>query len=106
MKIKISALIISTLLFTSCVMNYITWNANKRIQEVELGMNRNQVVEIMGKLYIVNSAAVNTEGEKEEILAYKSDATEEYRLKFLDNKLVSWDRVHITPVIRKEQIAE
>lgn len=93
-------------MLSSCVINYITWNANKRIQEVELGMTRNQVIEIMGKLYMVNSTSLNAESKKEEVLAYKSDATEEYRLTFIDNVLISWDRVHINTIVTKEQLKE
>jgi hypothetical protein len=107
MKTKLLSIVISTsVMLSSCAMNYITWNANKNIKKVELGMSKSDVIRIMGDLYIVNSNSLNAESKKEEVLVYKSDSTEEFRLKFTDNVLVSWDRVHVNAIVTKDQLKE
>ena len=79
-------------MLTSCVSNYITWSTNDNIKKIGLGMSKEQVIQILGKDYIVSSSSKDERNNQIEVLAYKSAAYEEYRLKFVNAKLTEWNR--------------
>lgn len=89
-------------LLTACVSNHITWSANDNIRKVALGMSKEQVIQIMGKDYLVVSSAKDVQGNPVEVLAYKSAVDEEYQLKFVNAQLVVWNREHINKYIVKD----
>ncbi len=56
----------------------------------------------MGKLYILNASSKNASGQLEEVVAYKSSADEEFRFRFTDGVLMSWDMVHLNTIPTRE----
>lgn len=80
-------------LFGCSSYNMISYNANQNMRNINLGMSKNQVIDIMGKYYIVSSASKDNQENIKEILAYKSDVNEEYKLVFINDKLTEWNRV-------------
>lgn len=77
---------------TGCVSNGITWSANANIKKIALGMSKEQVIQVMGNDYLVSSSSKDDDGNNIEILVYKSDSHEEYRLNFVNNRLTEWNR--------------
>lgn len=105
MNIKNSILIfLFTCLISSCATNYIVWNAHRKIKNVEIGMTKDQVIQIMGEKYMITSSSKDEQGNRIEVLGYKSDTYEEYKLKFINDKLIEWEREHTTPYITKENV--
>lgn len=88
-------------LLIGCVSNYVTWSANANIKKIALGMSKDQVVTILGKDYLIASSSKNDYGKPVEVLAYKSDINEEYRLKFVNDQLTEWNREFINKYITK-----
>jgi len=89
-------------LLNACVPNYITWTANKNIKKLELGMKKEQVIAILGEKYMVASASKDEYGNVVQVLGYKSDSSEEYKLKFVNNELKEWNREHISKYIAQD----
>ncbi|GAB3900396.1 hypothetical protein GCM10028825_51590 [Spirosoma agri] len=79
-------------LLTACTSNYINWHTNDNIRKIGLGMSKEQVIQVLGKNYMVSSSSKDERNNQIEVLAYKSDAHEEYRLKFINDKLTEWNR--------------
>lgn len=79
-------------LLTACASNYITWSTNDKSKKVALGMDKKQVIPLLGKDYIVSASSKDERGNQIEVLAYKSAAYEEYRLKFINARLIEWNR--------------
>lgn len=79
-------------LLSSCSYNYLS-KADKSIKNISLGMDKEQVIGIMGNLYLVHANTLNPENKNEQIISFKSSDEEEYRLRFIDDKLVSWNRL-------------
>lgn len=71
-------------------------------------MDKAEVIGIMGDKYIASSSSKDQYSKLIEILGYKIDDDEEYKLRFVDNKLVEWNREHFIkyktpdPVIIKQ----
>jgi hypothetical protein len=65
-------------------------------------MDKSRVTAIMGKGYLVNSSSKDPAGNLTEVLVYKSSPNEEYRLKFLNGQLDSWERIHLREYLRQE----
>ena len=65
-------------------------------------MSKDQVVAILGKDYMIASSSKNDYGKPVEILAYKSDVYEEYKLKFVNDQLTEWNREHTNKYIVKD----
>src|SRR5690554_5804286 len=98
MKLKNSLLIaLIACLMSSCATNYVIWNAHEKIKNVQIGMTKDQVVQIMGEKYMITSSSIDEQGNHIEVLGYKSDTYEEYKLKFINDKLIEWERERITP---------
>ncbi|MBC3783896.1 type VI protein secretion system component Hcp [Spirosoma sp. LMG 31448] len=55
-------------------------------------MSKEQVIQLLGKDYIVSSSSKDERGNQIEVLAYKSAVYEEYRLKFVNAQLTEWNR--------------
>lgn len=101
---KLQIVLMLTFCLTSCAINNITFDATNRIKQVKLGLTKSQLIEIMGKYYILDSNSINQSNESEEIIAYKIDANDEFRFKIIDDKLISWERVQINSIVTKEQL--
>lgn len=89
-------------LLTGCVSNHIAWNINTNIKKIALGMSKDQVISILGKDYMIASSSKDAYGKPIEILAYKSDAYEEYKLKFVNAQLMEWNREYTNKYIIKD----
>ncbi|ADY52255.1 hypothetical protein Pedsa_1698 [Pseudopedobacter saltans DSM 12145] len=84
---------VSLFIFGCSMYNVVNYDANQRMRSINLGMSKNEVIKAMGKYYIVNSASKDSQENLKEILAYKSDVNEEYKLVFINDKLTEWNRV-------------
>jgi len=89
-------------LLNACVTNNITWTANQNIKKLELGMKKEQVIAILGEKYMVASASKDGYGKVIQVLSYKSDSSEEYKLTFVNNELKEWNREHISKYIAQD----
>jgi hypothetical protein len=65
-------------------------------------MSKEQVIQILGKDYMVASSSKDEKGNSIEVLAYKSDVYEEYKLRFVNAQLVEWDREYTNKYIVKD----
>lgn len=83
--------------------NNMAWRTNDLIKEVNLGMTKSEVIAILGQKYMIASSSKDEKGDPTEVLAYKSDSSEEYRLKFVSNKLIEWNREHINKYVVPDQ---
>jgi outer membrane protein assembly factor BamE (lipoprotein component of BamABCDE complex) len=101
-KLMVKSLLLVCCLLTCCVSNRITWSTNDNIKKIALGMSKDQVVAILGKDYLVASSSKDDYGKPIEILAYKSDVYEEYKLKFVNAQLTEWNREYTNKYIVKD----
>jgi len=72
------------------------------MKKVVLGMSKEQVINILGNDYLIASSSKDIYGNHIEVLAYKSDVHEEYKLKFINAKLTEWNREHTNQYLVKE----
>lgn len=89
-------------ILTGCVSNHLAWNTHAKIKNVALGMSRDQVVDILGKDYMLDSSSKDGYGKPIEVLAYKSDIDEEYKLTFVNARLTEWHREHTRKYLVKD----
>lgn len=91
--------VICMLLFMSCSAYQDAMNADNNIRKVELGMNKNDVVQIMGKSYHRMGASTSPEGISIETLGYPTvDAI--YMLYFENNRLIEFHKDLVLPTDR------
>jgi len=102
---KKTTLLLSILMFwmlNACVSNNIAWKTNENIKQVKIGMSREDVIRTLGEKYMITSSSNDAYGNPVEVLGYKSDVGEEYKLKFVSNKLKEWNREHVNKYMIKE----
>lgn len=87
---------------SACVTGNYAWSINEDIKKVQIGMTKNEVIQVLGKNYTITSASKDDEGNYIEVLGYESVYDEEYKLKFINNKLVEWNRERIPKYITTE----
>lgn len=87
-------------LFQSCGMSEYTMNLDKRMREIELGMDKPAVIALLGNSYKVSSAIEVTESEKEETFQYANYSQGVYDLLFRNGKLVQWQ--YLLPPVKQE----
>ena len=103
MKIKnIIIFFLAIFFLNACVMSNVAWKTNEKIKKVEIGMTKDQVIQILGNKYMITSSSRNDKGSPVEVLGYKSDSNEEYKLMFVDNKLTEWNREHVNKYVVKD----
>ncbi len=90
----------------SCTSSFLPVNVIKNIQSVELGMTKDEVIGVMGKHYILNANSLNEKGESEQTIAYPLSEQDEFRLKFINNTLISWDRFIVRETISLHKKSE
>jgi len=88
MRRKIYLFAFVAFLFSSCAI--LNPSLEKKIAKVELGMSKKEVMNIVGKSYVVLSAATTPEGKKMESYLVKDSKSSDYILTFLDNELISF----------------
>ena len=66
---------------------------SKNVQLLQIGMNKQDAIEIMGKEYIIESSSQEEEGLLE-ILKYYSQMDVPYLLHFLNGKLILFNRYY------------
>lgn len=104
MKIKSEVIVfLLSIWMTGCVTNNLAYRTNEKIKQVNLGMTKSEVIAILGPKYMIASSSKDEKGNPAEVLAYKSDSSEEYRLKFISNKLIEWNREHINKYVIPDQ---
>ena len=89
-------------LLTACISNHITWSTNANVKKLALGMSKDQVIQILGDDHMVASSSKDERGNRIEVLAYKSDVYEEYKLKFVNAQLTEWNREYTNKYIVKD----
>jgi hypothetical protein len=58
MKIKTFLFpVLIAVFFSSCISNNITWKTNERVKMLELGMEKEEVIRILGKRYMITSSS-------------------------------------------------
>jgi hypothetical protein len=95
---KIKPLIVAILMtgfLNACISNNISWTTNERIKNVEIGMGKDEVIRILGNRYMITSSSKDYLGNSVEVLGYKSDFSEEYKLRFVNDTLTEWNREHV-----------
>lgn len=95
-------------LFTICIMlsscavfygdNY---NNSKKVQQLHIGMNKQEAISIMGSKYIIESTSQEEDGLLE-IIKYHSDEIP-YLLHFLNGKLIVFNRYY-PPLIPEQKV--
>lgn len=79
--------LLTVLLLNSCVTAAFVYNMNqtisdKKVREVEIGMNKDEVIEILGTKYTIYSRT-----RESLVLQYTSSSSGYFRLYFFDNQL-------------------
>ncbi|MCD8193688.1 MAG: DUF3192 domain-containing protein [Tannerellaceae bacterium] len=77
--------------FTSCVTtrDMDIWNADRNMRKLELGMMKQQVIDLMGKSYQIVGASREGNNLIEE-LGYKNWDRGTYILTFVNDELIEW----------------
>ncbi|NDV65889.1 hypothetical protein [Bacteroides sp. 224] len=75
------------IILTSCASYGNMFTANTRIKDVEIDMNKNEVIAIMGKTYEVIGVT-----EHVEVWGYKTIDEAIYKLYFVDGRLKEWNK--------------
>lgn len=89
---KIVLLFILVASMFSCSSHHLSYTANNNIKNVSLNMTKKEVVSAMGKHYMPVRLFQSDEGSNE-VIGYEASSNERYELSFINNKLVSWERV-------------
>ncbi|HEV7381699.1 MAG TPA: hypothetical protein VGN64_18005 [Dyadobacter sp.] len=103
MKIKGVVVLLISLWLSGCVTNNVAYRTNERMKQVNIGMTKSEVIGILGQKYMISSSSKDEKGNPTEVLAYKSDSSEEYKLRFINNKLTEWNREHINRYVVPDQ---
>lgn len=104
MKIKKALIVICLSIWVSgCVTHNIAYHTNERIKQINIGMTKSEVIGFLGQKYMISSSSKDEKGKLTEVLSYKSDSSEEYHLKFTDDKLIEWKREHINRYVVPDQ---
>jgi len=85
-------LLFITIIFTSCASYVNSFSASKNIKKLELGMTKEEVINIMGNPY--KPVSINEDnGDRNEVIGYPdSDDDWMYMIYFTNNRLKSWQR--------------
>lgn len=85
---KLLLLITFSMLLFSCSTYNSMKNADKNIRNISIGMSQQQIVSIMGDQYEVVEA-------KDNVIVWGYKAFDEgiYKLRFVDGKLLGWNKV-------------
>ena len=103
MKKYIYLLSVITLLFTSCaVFSGDNYNNSSKVQNLHLGMSKQEAIGIMGEKYIIESTSQEEDGLLE-IIKYYSPSEVPYLLHFLNGELVVFNRYY-PPHIPEQKI--
>jgi hypothetical protein len=96
MKLKTTFFIISlALAFSSCSLKYYRSGVHSDMKKIQLGMDKDEVIRIMGKHFINSAASKDEQGNKIEVISYSSNWTLEYNLRFVNGKLTEWEKERI-----------
>ncbi|WP_029904569.1 DUF3192 domain-containing protein [Prevotella sp. 10(H)] len=90
-----------SLLFASCAAVYGP-NLEKEVQRLDLGMTKQETINIMGKNYFVESVSQVEEG-KLEVLFFRSTYYPSYLLYFIDGNLSEFHR-YIPPTPYQQDV--
>lgn len=102
MKILFFILII-TISFPACNLYYgVNYQNNKKIKNLQIGMTKDEAIQIMGTDYSIESVSEEQDGILE-IWKYDSVYNFPYLLHFLDGKLVFFNKFY-PPVIPQQNI--
>lgn len=83
-----------SLLCSSCIVFYgPNYNNSKNVQQLYIGMSKQDAIQVMGKDYIVESTSQQTEGVFE-VLKYDARSDVPYLLQFLNGKLVVFNKYY------------
>lgn len=91
-----------SIIFSACNSLYINTNNEKNVQNLQIGMTKDEAIEVMGKNYSIESVSQEQDGVLE-IWKYDSIYSSPYLLHFLDGKLIFLNRFY-PPVIPQQNI--
>ena len=101
MKNSIPILIVIMLFFSSCIgTNYYLQMTPEKMELLELGMNKNEVTNILGKSYTISDKYAEN-GNDYTILSYRERIYDDefFLFVFENDKLVRWYR-ELTPKVK------
>lgn len=82
------------ILFSSCAVFYgDNYNNHKKVQQLHIGMTKQDAISVMGDKYIIESSSQEEDGLLE-IIKYYSAADVPYLLHFLNGKLIVFNRYY------------
>lgn len=87
-------------MFSSCVV-LTGYNYSQKAKQLSLGMNKESVIEIMGKNYYIEALYETEEGVMEVVTFCDIDKTRKYTLYFLNNNLKEIQK-YIPPCIPQD----
>ena len=90
---KIIPLLIILLVLSSCASFS---GMEKRVKQLELGMSKQDALNIMGKNYFIESASQTPQG-KLEVLHFRSSTSRDYLLYFTNDRLSEF-HLYVSPV--------
>ncbi|GGB94820.1 hypothetical protein [Dyadobacter sediminis] len=100
--IKLLLFFLAACFLNACISNNIAWKTNENMRLVKIGMTKEEVIHLLGNKYMITSSSNDAYGNPVEVLGYKSDADEEYKLKFVSNQLKEWNREHVNKYTVKD----
>ena len=87
-------ILFSTIILVSCASTFGTANLGSRVKQLEPGMTKQEVCNVLGNAYDLIGSGFTQEG-KEETLKYYGLNGPNYVFHFVDNTLVEFYREHI-----------
>lgn len=100
---KILVILLSVFLLNSCASQG-GLNRMEKLEKLELGMSKKEVLAIMGDKYIVDSVSETPEGKMEVLSFNATYHYPEYLLYFLDGRLKEYHRVVPLPPVPTQDV--
>lgn len=90
---KIFSIAIILVILSSCTASFYRKMTSREMEQLELGMSKEQVIGILGKDYTI-SDKYTTDGIEFTTLSYREPVFEDefYLFTFENNKLIKWNR--------------
>lgn len=91
------------IIFPSCAVVYgDNYDNSKKVQQLHIGISKQDAISIMGNKYIIESSSMEEDGTLE-IIKYYSSTDVPYLLHFLNGKLILFNRYY-PPYIPEQKV--
>lgn len=78
------------------------YNNTKKIQQLQLGMSKDEAIRVMGNKYIIESSSIEEDGTLE-VIKYDAQTDVPYLLHFLNGELVVFNRYY-PPYVPEQKV--